>query len=145
MKIVLRRYGVFIGLIALVSILLLFKLLFTPKESGEPRLLFRQAQPTPTPGTGRTEIYTPEDRRLREAEVRPGIEYLRKNPLVPLLPHQEASFILDHDAATDTYIVHMILPEKKTVDEEIADSKRDALNWIRSQGVDPNTLKIEYR
>lgn len=142
MKNFLRRYTFLVGLLALATLLFTLKLLFAPQESG--RGFISLPSPSPSPDQHRTELFSPEDRQLREEGVRPGIEYRKKNPLIAKLPHQENTFILDHRASDNTYIVHMLLRGKKTVDEEIKQSKQDALDWIRAQGVNPDILTIEY-
>lgn len=139
----LRTYAIIIILIIVVVVLLVVRFII----SGRPETEFPGARirlgPSGSP-SHRTEITTQKEREARQLDIQPGIDFIEKNPLIVKLPHQEPTFILDHDATTDTYIVHMLFHGDKTIDEQIRESKQDALNWIRSQGVDPGTLKIEY-
>jgi len=57
-------------------------------------------------------------------------------PLFPKTPHREKNWTLDYVDA-----MHLVVTVKGTITETI---KAEVLTWIRNQGVDPDTHKIDW-
>ncbi|HEV7454146.1 MAG TPA: hypothetical protein VGO07_02700 [Candidatus Saccharimonadales bacterium] len=90
----------------------------------------------------------PDEQQKREAaasfEVDKQQSELAKNPLIDKLPYTAAGieYIIDYDAetASDGSVTVTIIIKANT-----SDAQNSALQWIRDQGVDPNTLRISFQ
>lgn len=139
MKPLLHKYTLVVGLVIIAATLLALKFIFGTESRSFPGILVSSPSPP-----GRTEVTNQEELRRREEEVRPLTEFLDQNPLIRNLPHREESFSIEYEPRGTVYIVHLLLHDDKPYREQQEQSRQDALGWIRSQGVDPDSLKIEY-
>lgn len=83
----------------------------------------------------------------------------RTNPFLAQLPYSTTDFKIDYQListdsrdttptnVTYTITLYAVLNQPDQIDTynaELKTYKQEALNWIRSQGTDPNALKIQY-
>lgn len=84
------------------------------------------------------------------------INFYQKNPLAKKLPYETEHFTINPPDPNRVYLVELLVsfnagvngppPEeqKKDYDEIVNKYKDEVYNWIRSQGVDPNSVKLKF-
>ena len=143
-----QKYQLIIGLAFLAGLIISYKILFPqhqinqkPQNSLNPTPT-TWPKPTPTPIPFPT--IDPSASYLPNQEIIEGLkkeqERAEKNyPLWKLLPYNTNDFIISHYTAPLTLVV------KKKSSKKIDFLEKEVRNWIRKQGVDPQTHQIIWR
>lgn len=85
-----------------------------------------------------------------EEDIRATEEFYKKNPLVNLLPTSNNHFKIDYyqegtaDIKYDVILYSVSTPSQPNYLDELKQYKREALDWIKNNGVDPSTLEIRW-
>jgi len=69
------------------------------------------------------------------------------NSLKNFLPYNATNFILEYNSALNLYVFHFIYNPSSadSIDVQLNNAKQDAINFIKSKGIDPNSIVIQYK
>lgn len=96
-----------------------------------------------------TPALSPEEQKEKEAQenyAKDRAAFLEEKPWVLKLPLKSPSYFISYDPEQDEFLatVYFSSASETPIDQQLAQSKRDAIEAIRNLGIDPSVVHIIY-